>query len=124
MAVEPESGWIGVVIDPSGATVAQFLVGGLVRRLVDSPTMTLAVTGLAVAFYLRRGMGVAATGGAILGTVVTYTVVLLVLVSIATMFGWIEPVPATAREHVITVYALARDTVFEWAVDAARGVIP
>lgn len=92
----------------------------LLDRLVQNAEISFALAGLLVAFYIRRGAGLASSGAAVFGTVVTYTVVLIVLLSFGTIFGWVDPNPSVAYSHAWTAGRALFDALTGPVMDVAE----
>lgn len=104
-------------------TESPLFILGLLDRFIQNAELSFALAALLVAFYIRRGAGFASSGAAVFGTVVTYTVVLMVLLSFGTIFGWVNPNPSVAYSHVGAAASALWDAITGPFADAAGRVI-
>lgn len=102
-----------LMIEATDAIMTPLFFGAVIDRFIDTPEMGLGVAGLLTAFYVWRGMNLASTAATIAGAGVTYGVVLLVMGSIATMFGWIDPNPSIALTHAQSAFEVVADYVVD-----------
>lgn len=104
--------------------VGPLFIFGLLDRVVENAEVSFALAALLVAFYVRRGAGLASSAAAVAGTTVTYTVVLLVLLSFGTIFGWVNPDPSVAYAHVTRAAAFIHETVIVRLIDRLSVLFP
>jgi len=96
------------------------LLDGLQALGVGGNLMFAAIFAVA-GFYVFRGKRYAGTVVALGGSMAVYTMVVLLVLSVAIALGWLDPRPELVKGAVDSVAGPVGklvETVFEWLIDA------
>ena len=99
----------------------------LVTSLGLGPPVTIAATLLLGGFYLYRAAALASVVTAVLGSAVTYVLVVLLAAAGAIAAGWVDPHPSVVVTHVQEALATGSEHAGGYVrrlVETVRSVVP
>ena len=85
------------------------MIFNLVGSLGLGSQLTIAASLALVGFYLYRAAALASVVTTVVGSAVTYTLVVLLAAAGAIAAGWIDPHPAVLFEHASEAVAIASE---------------